>query len=59
MLAHLPNRFNALTRVYTRRGARHIHASPENHYNGAKLYVFAGFAFAQATSRLAAASSSS
>ena len=44
MLAHLPNRFNSLTRGH----ARATSTPPENHYNGAKLFAFARFAFAQA-----------
>lgn len=43
MLAHLPNRFNSLTRGH----ARATSTPPENHYNGAKLFAFARFAFAR------------
>ena len=43
MLAHLPNRFNSLTRGRVRATC----TPAENHYNGAKLFVFARFAFAR------------
>lgn len=43
MLAHLPNRFNSLTRGRVRATS----TPAENHYNGAKLFVFARFAFAR------------
>lgn len=43
MLAHLPNRFNSLTRGHVRATS----TPPENHYNGAKLFALARFAFAR------------
>lgn len=43
MLAHLPNRFNSLTRGRVRATS----TPPENHYNGAKLFAFTRFAFAR------------